>query len=351
MVARILITQALVGGGDMLLRSSGHELVVGTGDGPLPRDELVALAADVDAIICLLSDQIDAAVLTSGSRLRVVGNVAVGVDNIDRQAAAAAGVAVVNTPGVLDAATADIAILLMLSARRRASEAEADLRAGRWTGWSLGDHLGLDLSGATIGLVGFGRVGRAVARRLHGFDATVLHHTRTDTGVAGWTPSLQAMAAQCDVLSIHVPATEATRHLVGADVLAALPEGAVVINTSWPLVACCPCSPASVPTTSWCSGEENGALGGQLAEEGLEMPCGEPGRRPHRCGRHRSRDAIGNGRNLTVATYPHGHIDEGVEVILIVIKHFPLCEREIDDHLSGRCTTGDCHKTREADAG
>ena len=232
MVARILITQALVGGGDMLLRSSGHELVVGTGDGPLPRDELVALAADVDAIICLLSDQIDAAVLTSGSRLRVVGNVAVGVDNIDRQAAAAAGVAVVNTPGVLDAATADIAILLMLSARRRASEAEADLRAGRWTGWSLGDHLGLDLSGATIGLVGFGRVGRAVARRLHGFDATVLHHTRTDTGVAGWTPSLQAMAAQCDVLSIHVPATEATRHLVGADVLAALPEGAVVINTA-----------------------------------------------------------------------------------------------------------------------
>ena len=128
--------------------------------------------------------------------------------------------------------TADIAILLMLSTRRGATKAEADLRAGRWEGWSLGDHLGRDLTGATVGLLGYGRIGQAVARRLQGFDATVLHHTRNDTGLPGWTSSLHDMAAVADVLSIHVPSTDATRHLVDAAVIAALPDGAVVINTA-----------------------------------------------------------------------------------------------------------------------
>jgi len=231
-MARILITQRLVDGGDALLRASGHEVLTRDADGPMPHDELVAAAAEVDAIVCMLSDQIDAEVLASGGRLKVVSNVAVGFDNIDRTAAEAAGVAVTNTPGVLDAATADISILLMLSARRHASAAEADLRAGRWTGWAIGDHLGLDLTGATIGLVGLGRIGQAVSRRLGGFDTTVLHHTRHDTGRAGWTPSLLDLAGRSDVLSIHVPFTTDTHHLINAEVLAALPDGAVVINTA-----------------------------------------------------------------------------------------------------------------------
>ena len=220
-MARILITQRLVDGGDAVLRASGHEVLTRDADGPMPHDELVAAAAEVDAIVCMLSDQIDAEVLASGGRLKVVSNVAVGFDNIDRTAAEAAGVAVTNTPGVLDAATADISILLMLSARRQASAAEADLRAGRWTGWAIGDHLGLDLTGAIIGLVGLGRIGQAVSRRLGGFDTTVLHHTRHDTGRAGWTPSLLDLAGRSDVLSIHVPSTTDTHHL-----------GAVVINTA-----------------------------------------------------------------------------------------------------------------------
>ena len=231
-MARILITQRLVDGGDALLRASGHEVLTRDADGPMPHDELVAAAAEVDAIVCMLSDQIDAEVLASGGRLKVVSNVAVGFDNIDRTAAEAAGVTVTNTPGVLDAATADISILLMLSARRHASAAEADLRAGRWTGWAIGDHLGLDLTGATIGLVGLGRIGQAVSRRLGGFDTTVLHHTRHDTGRAGWTPSLLDLAGRSDVLSIHVPFTTDTHHLINAEVLAALPDGAVVINTA-----------------------------------------------------------------------------------------------------------------------
>jgi len=231
-MARILITQRLVDGGDALLRASGHEVLTRDADGPMPHDELVAAAAEVDAIVCMLSDQIDAEVLASGGRLKVVSNVAVGFDNIDRTAAEAAGVTVTNTPGVLDAATADISILLMLSARRHASAAEADLRAGRWTGWAIGDHLGLDLTGTTIGLVGLGRIGQAVSRRLGGFDTTVLHHTRHDTGRAGWTPSLLDLAGRSDVLSIHVPFTTDTHHLINAEVLAALPDGAVVINTA-----------------------------------------------------------------------------------------------------------------------
>ena len=231
-MARILVTQPLVDGGDARLRASEHDVVQRTEAGPMPAAELVAASDEFDAIVCLLSDQITDEVLHKATRLKVVGNVAVGVDNIDRVAAASAGVAVVNTPGVLDAATADIAILLMLSTRRGATKAEADLRAGRWEGWSLGDHLGRDLTGATVGLLGYGRIGQAVARRLQGFDATVLHHTRNDTGLPGWTSSLHDMAAVADVLSIHVPSTDATRHLVDAAVIAALPDGAVVINTA-----------------------------------------------------------------------------------------------------------------------
>ena len=124
-MARILVTQPLVDGGDARLRASEHDVVQRTEAGPMPSAELVAASDEFDAIVCLLSDQITDEVLHKATRLKVVGNVAVGVDNIDRVAAASAGVAVVNTPGVLDAATADIAILLMLSTRRGATKAEA----------------------------------------------------------------------------------------------------------------------------------------------------------------------------------------------------------------------------------
>jgi len=202
-------------------------------DTPLTHEELVETAADVDAIVCLLTDRIDAEVLAAGSpRLKVVANVAVGYDNIDLVAAAAHGIAVCNTPGVLDETTADLAFLLILAATRLASGAEADLRAGRWAGWGIEDHLALDVHGATLGLVGYGRIARAVARRAAGFDMTVVHNTRNDTGVKGWVGDLDALLSTSDIVSLHVPLTPETHHLIDARRLALMKTDAVLVNTA-----------------------------------------------------------------------------------------------------------------------
>jgi glyoxylate reductase len=183
--------------------------------------------------VCILTERIDAAVLAAGTgRLRVVANVAVGFDNIDVEAATAAGVVVCNTPGILDETTADLAFLLVLAAARRSSEAEATLRAGRWTGFHIDEFLGRDVHGATLGLVGYGRIGRAVARRARGFAMEVLHHTRTPTGDDGWTGDLDDLLRRSDVVSLHVPLTPQTRRLIGRAELAAMKPTAVLVNTA-----------------------------------------------------------------------------------------------------------------------
>ena len=122
--------------------------------------------------------------------------------------------------------------MLMLSASRLASEAEADLRTGRWTGWGINQYLGRDLHGATLGIVGYGRIGQAVARRASGFDMRVLHHSRNDTGVDGYVADLDALLAQSEVVSLHVPGGDATRHLIDARRLALLRPTSVLVNTS-----------------------------------------------------------------------------------------------------------------------
>ena len=159
---------------------AGHEIVLPRQDGTaLPPDELVGLAPEFDGIVCHLTDRIDTAVLESGrnGRLKVVANAAVGYDNIDVVSATAMGITICNTPGVLDDTTADLAFLLILTATRLATDAERDLREGRWTGWGFGTHLARDVHGATLGLVGFGRIARAVAQRAAGFDMEILHTT------------------------------------------------------------------------------------------------------------------------------------------------------------------------------
>jgi glyoxylate reductase len=233
-VARVLVTRRLPDGGIDPLVAAGHDLVVGHDDDrPLSPDELRDAVRDVDAVVCLLTDRIDESVVRAGSpRLKVVANVAVGYDNIDVAAASAAGVAVCNTPGVLDETTADLAFLLILAASRLASEAEDDLRAGRWLGWGINQYLGRDVHGATLGLVGNGRIGSAVARRAAGFDMLVLHHTRTDTGLPGWRADLDQMLAESDVVSLHVPLSDATRHLIDRRRLGLLAPTAVLVNTS-----------------------------------------------------------------------------------------------------------------------
>jgi glyoxylate reductase len=232
-VARVLVTRRLPAGGLDPLVAAGHEIVRRDDDSPLTPDELRAAVADVDAVVCLLTDRIDASVLDAGAgRLRVVANVAVGYDNIDVAAAHARGVAVTNTPGVLDETTADLAFLLLLGAARLASEAERDLRDGTWDGWEITEYLGVDVHGATLGVVGFGRIGQAVGRRAAGFGMQVRHHTRHDTGVPGWTADLDSLLATSDFVSLHTPLTEETRHLIDTRRLGLMKPTAVLVNTA-----------------------------------------------------------------------------------------------------------------------
>jgi glyoxylate reductase len=232
-LARVLVTRRLPPGGLDPLTQDGQELIEPDGDRAFTHDELVANAAEVDAIVCLLTDRIDAAVLSSGApRLKVVATVAVGYDNIDLATAAAHGIAVCNTPGVLDETTADLAFLLILAAARRAWEAESDLRAGRWPGWDVDQYLGRDVHGAVLGIVGFGRIGQAVARRAAGFGMEVLHHTRRDTGLSGWRGDLDQLLAESDIVTLHVPLTDDTRHLIDARRLRLMKRDAVLVNTA-----------------------------------------------------------------------------------------------------------------------
>jgi glyoxylate reductase len=233
-VGRVLVTRSLTEGGTDPLIRAGHEIVGPEGDSVLAPVELIKLAAEVDGIVCHLTDSIDASVLEAGhaGRLRVVANAAVGYDNIDVLAAQALGITVCNTPGVLDDTTADLAFLLILAATRQSTDAERILRDGQWTGWGFGTNLARDVHGATLGLIGFGRIGRAVALRAAGFDMEVLHTTRHDTGLPGFVPTLAELLARSDIVSLHVPLTESTHHMIGASEFALMKPSAVLINTA-----------------------------------------------------------------------------------------------------------------------
>jgi len=233
-VARVLITHQLPDDALAPLHGAGHTIVPPVDHRPMTRSELIEAAPHVDGIVCLLTDRIDGDVLRAGAsgRLRAVGNVAVGVDNIDLTSADELGITVCNTPGVLDESTADLTLLLMLAASRCSSGAEADLRAGHWTGWDISDHLGRDLHGAVLGLVGFGRIARAVARRATGFEMEVIHHARHDTGAPGFVPVLEDLLDAADVVSLHVPGTPETHGLIGRAELRHMGPDSVLVNTA-----------------------------------------------------------------------------------------------------------------------
>lgn len=215
------------------LHEAGHRVV--QLDGGLDGAALAAavVEAQAGALVCLLTDRVDRAVLEAGAAtgLRVVANVAVGFDNVDVAAAADHGVVVTNTPGVLDESTADLAFALALMARRATTDAERSLRAGGWRGWSMDGFLGHDVHGATMGVVGWGRVGRAVGRRAAAFGMEVLHTRQHPVGEPGEV-ALDELLARADVVSLHVPLTEATRHLIDGDRLARMRPTAVLVNTA-----------------------------------------------------------------------------------------------------------------------
>lgn len=210
------------------------------GELPPPRAELLRRIAGCDGVLTLLSDRVDDEFLdAAGSRLRVVSNYAVGFDNIDVAACARRGVAVGNTPGVLTETTADLAWALMLAASRRVAEGDRYVRAGRWRTWGPLLMLGSDIHGATLGIVGFGRIGQAVARRAAGFGMTVLYHSRGRVPVAveralgaTYVPDLPDLLGRSDIVSLHVSLTPETRGLIDAAALARMKPTAVLVNTA-----------------------------------------------------------------------------------------------------------------------
>ena len=201
-------------------------------------DELVERAQDADAIVPCHTENLSAAVIARlPERLRAIVNFSVGVDHVDLAAAKARGIAVTNTPEVLSDATAEIAMLLMLGAARRASEGERLLRSGGWNSWSPAFMVGIEVTGKRLGIVGMGRVGLVTARRARGFDMTVHYHNHRRLAAeleAGATfhESLEAMLPECDFLSVHCPATPETRKLINAERIALLPDHAILVNTA-----------------------------------------------------------------------------------------------------------------------
>jgi len=190
--------------------------------------------ATADALVCLLLDRIDESVLARAPRLRVIANCAVGYDNVDIAAATCAGIAVTNTPDVLTDATAEFTIALMLAAARRLAEAEALVRSGQWSGWRLDQLLGQPIKGRTLGIVGLGRIGLAVAERGHGLGMRIIYseHADVPTPFAAQRVDVDTLFAQADVVSLHCPLTAETKHLVNAERLARMKPTAIVVNTA-----------------------------------------------------------------------------------------------------------------------
>ena len=190
-----------------------------------------------DAAIVTLGDRIDAETIHAATRLKILANYAVGHNNIDLAAARQRGLTVTNTPDVLTDATADLTWALLLATARRVVEGDALIRSGRWTGWSPTQLLGADVSGKTLGIIGMGRIGQAVARRAVGFRMPVRYHTRQPLATSSlsreWEHrSLRDLLGEADVVTIHVPLTPATQHLIGARELAWMRPTAYLINTA-----------------------------------------------------------------------------------------------------------------------
>ncbi|MDH3311144.1 MAG: D-glycerate dehydrogenase [Gammaproteobacteria bacterium] len=207
-------------------------------DTPMSPEVLATALADMEGALTTLSERIDEALLAKCPKLKAVCNIAVGYNNIDLKACHARGVMATNTPGVLDDSTADFTWALILATARRVTEAEQYLRAGKWTGWKLKQFLGTDVHHATLGILGMGRVGQAVARRARGFEMTVLYHNtrrlsaEIEKSCHAAYVSMDELLARADILTVHTPYSPATHHLLGATQMAKMKSTAILINAA-----------------------------------------------------------------------------------------------------------------------
>ena len=222
-MAHVFVTRQVPG--DALERlAAEHDVEVWQGDMPPPRADLLAGVAEAEGLLSMLVDKVDAELLDAAPNLRAVANYAIGFDNIELEAAAARGIQVGNTPDVLTDATADLAWALMLAVARRIVEAGQDARDGKWRTWEPRGWIGADVHGATLAVVGAGRIGQAVAKRASGFDMDVL---MVDLG-----DDLHSALGRADFVSLHTPLTPETRHLIDAEALARMKPTAILVNTA-----------------------------------------------------------------------------------------------------------------------
>ena len=235
MADKVLVTRQIPAAG---LRLLGDLDVTVLSEGPPERDELLEAARGAAGILSTVTEKVDAGLMdAAGDGLKVVANMAVGFDNIDLDAAGERGVVVTNTPEVLSETTADTAFMLLMAAARRLGEAERMLRAGGWDAWGPMQLLGPDVWGKKLGVVGFGRIGQALARRASGFDMEVAYHDmrrneEAERDLGARYLELDELLESCDFVSIHAPLTDETRHMIGAEQLGKMKTTSVLVNTS-----------------------------------------------------------------------------------------------------------------------
>jgi len=232
---KVLVTREVPASGLRVLESFDVTVLH---ERPPERDELLDAVRDASGILSTATEKVDGEVMdAAGESLKVVANMAVGYDNVDVEEAAERGVLVTNTPGVLDETTADVAFMLLLAAARRLGEGERLLRAGRWEWWGPKQLLGQDVWGKKLGIIGFGRIGQSVARRAKGFGMEILYHNRSRNPEAekeldARYLELDELLETADLISIHTPLTDETRHLIGERELKKMKSSAVLVNTS-----------------------------------------------------------------------------------------------------------------------
>ncbi|OYT59364.1 D-glycerate dehydrogenase, partial [Thermoplasmatales archaeon ex4484_30] len=234
-MAKIFLTRRLPEEGIKLLEE--HDLEIYEEDYPPSKEEIIAGVKGKDALICLLTDKIDAEVMSASPHLKIIANYAVGIDNIDVKEATKRGILVTNTPGVLTETVADLAWALLMAIARRIVEGDKFMRQGKFKGWAPLLLVGADIHGKTLGIIGAGRIGRAFARRAKGFDMEILYYDKKrneklEREMNARFVDLDILLKESDFVSLHVPLTEETYHMIGERELKMMKKTAYLINTA-----------------------------------------------------------------------------------------------------------------------